>query len=329
MQAAQRNGIPVLLVQDAIFTGDYRRTGDYRQMAKTRAIPHKLKLIAYYTPAFVAFLKRQEYSWREKSQIVKMRLMDVVKGRRFIWGHGEYTKVAVIGDYMRDVLVSEGLDASRIVVTGEPRWDELVSLADCREEVFQDLGLDTDKKLILVTTQPLVEAGIWTKEDRRFWLSTIIQAVDSLDECQLVVKLHPRDTREAYEEIMRDESATPITVCQDFDISRLLKACDVLLTHLCTTALEAMIMDKPVIIVDFKEDPCSMPFVTSGAAIGVHDPEKLADTIEGILNDPKVKEQYREARDKCLYYHAYIQDGQASKRVVDLIKQMIAESRGL
>ena len=89
-----------------------------------------------------------------------------------------------------------------------------------------------------------------------------------------------------------------------------------------------MIMGKPVIIVDFKEDPCSMPFVSSGAAIGVHDPEELAGAIEKVVYDPKVKEQYRETRDKCLYYHAYIQDGQASKRVADLITQMIAESRG-
>jgi 3-deoxy-D-manno-octulosonic-acid transferase len=94
-----------------------------------------------------------------------------------------------------------------------------------------------------------------------------------------------------------------------------------------TTALEAMILDKPVIIVDFIKNPFPTPYTESGAAIGVYKEEDLAPTIEKVLHNQKVQKELKNNRKQFVYEHAYKIDGQASKRVVDLIKLMIQESR--
>ena len=321
MQNAKKKGIPVLVIQNAFFFKEPHGRG------RNRSISQNLKTLFYYASRGITFV-RQRYTQRHMFQMAIMLIRRIVHNRPNLWGQFDYTKIAVIGDYMEEVLISEGTEPSKIVVTGEPRWDELISLDIDTNKVFEELNLDNSKGLVLLTTQPFVEAGLWSKKDRVLWLSSIVRAVNSIPELQLLVKLHPTDRKEAYEEILKEENLDKnIRMYQDFDIFKLLKACDVLLTHICTTALEAMMVDKPVIIVDYKDDPSRTPFVSSSAAIGVHRLEELAPTIERVLHDPQIEEQLREARRSFVYHQAYIQDGQASKRVADLIIQMIEESR--
>ena len=68
-------------------------------------------------------------------------------------------------------------------------------------------------------------------------------------------------------------------------------------------------------------------YVSSGIAIEVKKLEELISAIKDVLYKGEVREKLAEARKKFVYEHAYIQDGKATERVVNLIEQMIEESK--
>jgi len=261
-----------------------------------------------------------------KLQLITLYLIDRITGRPLgRMGHGESLKMAVAGDSCKNTLVSQGVDASRIVVTGQPRFDELFQ-KNLNEEMYLNLGIDKDKKTILLTHAHFVEAGMWTQEEEDMFLSSIIRASSKVPNSQLIIKLHPWQDINRYHRFLDKESKDIILCGEDTDIYALINLCDVLLTVLSTTALEALIVNKPVIIIDLFGGLGS-PYVQSGAAISVSKKEDIAPAIKRAIYNEEFGKKLAQARGKFVYDHAYIQDGQASKRVADLIIRMAKEAK--
>ena len=82
---------------------------------------------------------------------------------------------------------------------------------------------------------------------------------------------------------------------------------------------------KPIICINTTNKK-SM-YVSSGIAIEVKKVEELIPAIKDVLYNEEIRKKLAEARKKFVYEHAYIQDGQATKRAVDLIMRMIEESK--
>jgi CDP-glycerol glycerophosphotransferase (TagB/SpsB family) len=93
-----------------------------------------------------------------------------------------------------------------------------------------------------------------------------------------------------------------------------------------TVALEAMLLNKPVITINLTGTPDYMPYAESGAALGVYREEDLVPAIRKALRDPQVIEEMAQSREKFISEYAYKPDGQAAKRIAELITRLIAES---
>jgi hypothetical protein len=66
----------------------------------------------------------------------------------------------------------------------------------------EKFGISSEKKVILVLTQWFVEAGVWSKKDREYFIYEIAKACVNLTDVQLIIKLHPPYENEAdYREI--------------------------------------------------------------------------------------------------------------------------------
>lgn len=324
MDYARKQGIPGLVIQDAfMFQLGPPYHSQEQQAAKT--ILSKIKAIGRDARNLFAIVSYGE-NWNDKVDRIVCRFNEIVKGTSTRWGDGQYTLIAVTGEYTKEMLVSQGLDASKIVVIGQPRWDELVTQHpnSNTEKVTNTLRLNPAKRIILLTTQPLVESNMWTKEDRELFITTIINTVARIEGYTLIIKLHPRDTRDAYEEIIHHHNLKDKCILyQNENLHALLRSCDVLLTHICTTALEAMILKKPVIAVDFKYPTKGTPYVDAGAAIGVDKTDLLLEAIQTVLSEGTQKRQMEVERDRFVRHCAYLQDGKASERAARLIMQLI------
>ena len=100
-------------------------------------------------------------------------------------------------------------------------------------------------------------------------------------------------------------------------------ACDVMLAFFSTTITEALILNKPVIVVNLTGKPDPMPYVESGVAIGAHKQEDITPAIKDVLYNKDVGQKLAQFRKEFVYQHAYIQDGQATRRVTEFVEQML------
>ncbi len=234
-------------------------------------------------------------------------------------------KFAFYSDYDKGNLVNRGKFPEKdVLVIGQPRYDIIARAPQIfsREETFKRLNLDPNKKLIVWTTQT---HGLPLQENERN-IAAVYNAVKSLNEIQLVIKLHPGENQKAplYK---KNKSYNPVILDREANTFELLYVSDAVLTRHSTTGVEAIMLDKPVIVMNLSGALDLVPYVESGAALGVYNDDQLIPAIKDALYNKEVREKLAEARRKFVYDHAYIQDGQASKRVADLIIQMIEEAK--
>ena len=80
-----------------------------------------------------------------------------------------------------------------------------------------------------------------------------------------------------------------------------------------------------MIVIDFSGELTWVPYVESGAAIGVHREDALTSVIEHILYDEEARQTLAEAQRRYVYESGCWQNGQASQIVADSVTQMIED----
>jgi CDP-glycerol glycerophosphotransferase (TagB/SpsB family) len=227
----------------------------------------------------------------------------------------------VQGEYEERILLKHGYAKEKVVVTGQPRYD-LLYYADKiydKKQIFKQLNLDAHEKLIVWTTQT---HGLSLEENKKN-IDAIYSAVKSLKNVQLVIKLHPGENQRAalYN---KDKSFNSIIVGKGMDTYALLYACDLMITGHSTTAMEAVALNKPVIILNLSGEQDPVEYLKEGVALGVYKEEDLKSAIEKLLQDDS---ELAKNRAKYIEKYLYKIDGKATERVVNLIMQTIEESK--
>ena len=323
IECARHLGIPTLLVQVA---------GEGPRLMTAQKL---LRLPPFLDVSFLA--KDYGLLWRTLTEVNRNPLISVAFMAKHVWsalfywstwGCNGCDRIAVFGDYYRRNLLGQHIPQERIVVTGNPRLDAVhhINQGEAKERVSHSLSLSPDKKLVLLLTQANVEDAIWSAGQQKHFISEVLNSVRP--DYAAVLKLHPRESLAAHRELLDELSLGDVALVQnEIPLYDLLAACDVATGAWSTTLLEAMAFDKPVIVANLFQAPDYVGYVASGAAIGVERGEDLASAIHSALYNEEVRARLAENRKKFLYDYAYVQDGQASKRVADLITGMIKNSR--
>lgn len=206
-------------------------------------------------------------------------------------------------------------------ITGNPSFDKISKLKYNKRKICDNLGLNPDEKIILITTSRF--AGIeskYTIEAEEKLIRNTFKALKELKNEQIVLKLHP-----AYQEIygsmilnLAHEESINIKMFKN-SLWDLIAISDVFLTFTSTTGLEAIIFNKPVVIIDLEYKEDMVGYGSSGAAINVYNQEDIVPSIENALYNDESSEKYAEARKKFVFDNAYLLDGKSSERVANLI----------
>lgn len=121
-------------------------------------------------------------------------------------------------------------------------------------------------------------------------------------------------------------------------LSNLLVGCSVCLNSGSTVSIDALMMDKPVILTSFDGDkqlyywksarrlvdyPHQKKFVEMGGAKVVHAYDELKKEISKYLANP---EQDKEKRQNAIKMECYLNDGRATERVVDAMRYFLEKS---
>lgn len=231
-------------------------------------------------------------------------------------------RIAVYGEYHREILTTPGSYPSEsVMVTGQPRYDVLARVGELYDKagIREELGLPGDARLVLWVTQT---HGLPAEESEGN-LEAVYGAMGDIRNAALVVKLHPlEDQRAAL--YRRDRGYTPVIVDGRADTIALLYACDVMITRHSTTALEAVALHKPVIILNLSGGPDPVDYVEQGVAVGVHRAQDLKAAVQRLLRDDADLAANREL---YIQRHLYRVDGRAAARITELMGEMIEASK--
>lgn len=232
---------------------------------------------------------------------------------------------AVYGQYHKDLLTrAGGYPEDAVVVTGQPRYDRMIDLSreSVRSRLIEEWHLDPSKKIVLWTTQC---HGISDAENELNF-RTVFDSISSMKDVQLIIKQHPGEQKRygaMIQEHLKRYSIDARVVRKDADTLGLLAVSDLVLLLHSTVGIEAVALQKPLVVMNLGGQPDVVNYVQEGVACGVYSPEDLRPTIEHLLRDDTCLAQNREA---FIQSYLYKVDGGAAERVAALIEEF-AEAR--
>jgi CDP-glycerol glycerophosphotransferase (TagB/SpsB family) len=138
--------------------------------------------------------------------------------------------------------------------------------------------------------------------------------------CELVLKLHPREQASDY--AFCAELDPPVRVLTQAEMPDLIAASDLFISSSSSTVLLAMMLDRPIITVNFDQVPHFDQFEGIGGTIHVRSYDDFAATFERLLTDEAAREALARQRADVLARYTRF-DGRAAERIAGLIAQAI------
>lgn len=241
-----------------------------------------------------------------------------------------------------------GYPFERMIVTGVPQFDEYVHVQtlESRDAFFENLGLDSKKKLIVYAP-----AGDWMSMTDKETLEILLDAIDrgEVRDVQVLLRLHPAYESKA-EELkgrahliverpgvylsakLRD---VELDLAEMRHLASMFAYADVSINTASTLTIESAIFDTPVVLIGFdgrEKKPYWQSVVRyydrehyvkvlkTHAARLVKSPDEFIEAINAYLHEPDKDSAQRAqlVREQCFQL-----DGKAGKRVADAILRAV------
>ena len=220
------------------------------------------------------------------------------------------------GAFSKDFLVQNNMPPEKIKIVGGIPFDRTLALLPDKMHIAQTLNIDPQKKWILFTTQASGAGNIPTPEEISAGVTETAKALGKNNDVQLIFQVHPSQNIEYIEAFLRDIPSHNYIVCKYKDTEELIKTSDAMITFFSTTAMDAILLKKPLMLINLSEDRDFFPFAKMGVAIGVYDAQDISSSVENLLNGFSFEiKNY----DKVAKYVNYKNDGKAIQRVMAII----------
>lgn len=226
----------------------------------------------------------------------------------------DYDRYAVFGQRASDVLARAGIEPSRIVAVGAPRFDALIHRHSAPPSQPPD-------RRVVFASQWL--GGRMTEEVKRATVAGAVAAAAAVSAHELVIQRHPIERDDiAYQ--VAASLAPPGVRVRAGEPSGLYAELDgawMLVTAWSNAVFEAVLANVPVLCINATGAELPMPFVAEGIALGAEDTEGAARAATSLLSATTWTEAVMRAR-IGLGPHLGPLDGRATERIVDLISSM-------
>ncbi|MBS3090594.1 UDP-N-acetylglucosamine 2-epimerase [Candidatus Pacearchaeota archaeon] len=244
---------------------------------------------------------------------IKMGIFPLISDVKSVWGKAS-----------KELLVKFGIDSERIIITGSMKLDDYIKKKKADKNTWKKIGLKKGEKFFLVAMQPLEDTFL-RKENIQI-IRKMINTMLEFPDMALIFKLHHRDmdTGSIICNILKEtdeEIKNRIRVIKDADIINLISACEILFTVNSTTAVEAMFIKKPVVILDLFDVRHKGIFEKFDTIQKVTLKDDLTKIIKNNL-DGNHRKKYLKKIEKFLRWYCYKLDGKATERVFSLIKKL-------
>ena len=229
--------------------------------------------------------------------------------------------MALNGESERELLVSEGADSKKLVVTGQPRFDNIFNNKFDRITSCNELGIDSTKKVVIFTAQKPLTEGDMTRTALDCFLDTV-RTIENRDKYEFVVTMREDMS---LEDLPKDYKKLNLKVIIGGDIHKILACCDVFTTAFSTVAIEAVLLGKPVISVNIGFDEF-VDYTGEGVGFRVQDAKYFMPRLEEVLNDREFGKKFEVARKKFVKNYNCSDDGKSTERQIELINKIMGRT---
>ncbi|MBN2562039.1 MAG: CDP-glycerol glycerophosphotransferase family protein [Phycisphaerae bacterium] len=205
-----------------------------------------------------------------------------------------------------------------LVAVGACRFDDILLRKDFQEHLIrQQLDLPPSAPIVCFASDWILnEAHLALKKRALQWLAEALQ-----QDAVLVVKKHPLEKDAACERTLGDRlDQNRYRITDDsIDLYGLLATSNVLVTLWSNIGYEAILLKKPVVVIDNAQAD-SMYYVKHALAAKVRNGEQLASVLAACVREgTRAIPGYDKNRDHFIRRCLVADDGKASERLADLI----------
>lgn len=236
-------------------------------------------------------------------------------------------KTLVYGEYYRNMFVNLGsYPPQSVVTTGTYKFDQIMTILQSKSvissKIKKRLEMPDGYKVILWTTQC---HGMSDSENINN-LSCVLRTINQLKDSILIIKQHPAEPpfyRNLIKKYMAIYNSRVILAPQDIDIISLILTSDIMITKNSTTAIEALLLEKPVVVLNLSGEPDIVNYVKEGVASGVYHEQDLLDAIkDGLVKEKKIQNR------KLDYCNDYLDGlhGNAAQKMIIEIKKLLEKN---
>jgi len=221
--------------------------------------------------------------------------------------------------------------SDKLKITGYPRTDPLITKAQNRQKILQQLGIPLNKKNILYAP---THSHKWSNQffpwGRMNDVMNVIEEFCKRNNCNFLVRMHPlwykqnvMSKEKLEERVAQSKHIFHLSSNRYVDVEPILVVSDVLVTGWSSIANDFILLNRPIIFVEV-ELPAKEFVLKPEERVGfiVKSEREFFEKLEEALVRPNLFEKERQMLIKKMYKHL---DGNSSKRcaqeIVKLLKQ--------
>jgi len=231
-------------------------------------------------------------------------------------------KVCVYGNSEKDVLINNGCPEEKVVVTGHLRYDFLKDADKIfdRDKTLEKYGIDKNKKIVLWATQT---HGFDNKENRLNAEMMFNFFSKMKDRYHLIIKLHPGEDQNAPLYVRFNQRFGNIaTILKGKENTfELLYACDALVTKHSTVGIEAIILNKPIIITELEKSANISLYTDYGFDLVIRKEGDLEKFLE-LIETKKYRQEFAMLRSEFMEDRV-ANFGNATNEIAKVIYQIV------
>jgi hypothetical protein len=231
------------------------------------------------------------------------------------------TVTVVFGEIYKKLLTEKlTYPSDSVVVGGNPTYEgaDAYSRQLDRKTVLSKLGMSPGKKTVLVASS-MGQKKYGQPDYDVVLMQTLAKSFANNNDIQVVMKLHPKEGGEVYKKIIDENGAANFAII-DHPIEELILICDAFLAVATTTIMEAIVLERPVIVVKAFDNANKyvLSLIENGAALGSTYEELEAKVLE-VLGNSQLVERLRKKGSEFARLHFNIPDNGISQRIAELL----------
>lgn len=270
------------------------------------------KTVSVFKPSWLYCYQGKSYYFYPMTQALAAFFCGIMPDLPWVMAGGRADTVAAESALMRDLFIEQGVDKSKIEVTGKPSLDQMAN------DVTSFASESKLERQVLYSIPQYAEVGLSSWTEHKKMTEKVLKVLRSMDNVKVVISLHPRSRSSDYQKLA-DKYNAEISQKPAYD---LLLNSDLVVCGASSIVLVALALKKMVLSLHYLTPNVSaMP--EAERLLIINDMNDLADSV-------RTWESHMEQRANniiCVDEYWGLFDGKSTERVADLITREIEKNR--